>query len=112
MLPFPDAPLDAKPLLKRSLAPARRPAKVLDRRLAEALADPDRVIFLDVETTGLSWFYDELTIVGWLCDRNYHLHLAGDDPAPLVQRPRTSARAYRFAISCQTSRPRRRSEGN
>jgi predicted nuclease with RNAse H fold/dephospho-CoA kinase len=85
MLPFPDAPLDAKPLLKRSLAPARRPAKVLDRRLAEALADPDRVIFLDVETTGLSWFYDELTIVGWLCDRNYHLHLAGDDPAPLVQ---------------------------
>ena len=38
-----------------------------------------------METTGLSWFYDELTIVGWLRDRSYSLHVVGDDPAPLME---------------------------
>src|SRR6266540_2696828 len=88
MLPFPDTPLDqTRPprLLKRSPGPARGSAKPLDHRLATALADPSRVVFLDVETTGLSWFYDELTIVGWLCGGNYDLHITGDDPAPLIQ---------------------------
>ena len=86
MLPFLETPRDeAKParLLSRYPAP-RRSAKALDRQLAAALADPAQVLFLDVETTGLSWFYDELTIVGWLRDRSYSLHVVGDDPAPLM----------------------------
>jgi predicted nuclease with RNAse H fold/dephospho-CoA kinase len=88
MLPFPDTPLDQiRPprSLKRLPGPVRRPASLLNRRLATALADPGRVVFLDVETTGLSWFYDELTIVGWLRDGDYDLHITGDDPARLLQ---------------------------
>src|SRR5437660_928137 len=88
MLPFPETPTDRAEPVRRRRGPngiARRPPKFVDQRLTAALADPQRVVFLDVETTGLSWFYDELTIVGWLCDGEYHLHVAGDDPASLVQ---------------------------
>jgi predicted nuclease with RNAse H fold/dephospho-CoA kinase len=49
------------------------------------LADPARVIFLDVETTGLSWFYDELTIVGWSVDGKYQFFVSGGDAAPLLE---------------------------
>jgi predicted nuclease with RNAse H fold/dephospho-CoA kinase len=42
------------------------------------------VLFLDVETTGLSWFYDELTVVGWACNGIYEFHLAGQNPASLL----------------------------
>lgn len=86
MLPLHDMPLDqpktARPQA-RSLARARKSTKALERFTA-ALADPARVLFLDVETTGLSWFYDELTIVGWAIDGSYRLHIAGDDPQPFV----------------------------
>jgi predicted nuclease with RNAse H fold/dephospho-CoA kinase len=88
MLPFRDTvPDQIRPgeVRKRSPRPARRLSKPLDRRLGTALADPSRVVFLDVETTGLSWFYDELTIVGWVCDGSYGLHITGDDPAPLIE---------------------------
>jgi predicted nuclease with RNAse H fold/dephospho-CoA kinase/DNA polymerase III epsilon subunit-like protein len=56
----------------------------LDHRLATALADPSRVVFLDVETTGLSWFYDELTMVGWALDGKYYAHIIGDDAKRLT----------------------------
>ena len=49
-----------------------------------ALADAAQVLFLDIETTGLSWYYDELTVVGWAIDAKYYLHIVGDDPEPLV----------------------------
>jgi predicted nuclease with RNAse H fold/dephospho-CoA kinase len=86
MLPFPDTPLDQTrpPRLKRSPGPARGSAKRLNRRLATALADPGRVIFLDVETTGLSWFYDDLTMVGWALDGKYYTHIAGGDAKHLT----------------------------
>jgi hypothetical protein len=32
----------------------------LDPRISDGLADSTKVVFLDVETTGLSWFYDDL----------------------------------------------------
>jgi len=45
----------------------RRP--VLPLRLKEQLAlcsqYPERVLFLDIETTGLSHHYDEITVIGW-----------------------------------------------
>jgi predicted nuclease with RNAse H fold/dephospho-CoA kinase len=44
------------------------------------LEDPNKVLFLDVETTGLSLYYDDITLVGWLFDGVYHVYLAGDDP--------------------------------
>jgi uncharacterized protein YprB with RNaseH-like and TPR domain len=87
MLPLHDMPASSSESarrLKRSGSRLRVPAKPLDRGIPAALADPARVVFLDLETTGLSWFYDELTIAGWACDGAYWLHVAGDDPSPLL----------------------------
>jgi uncharacterized protein YprB with RNaseH-like and TPR domain len=33
---------------------------------------------------GISWFYDELTLVGWARDGAYQVHVAGEDPADLL----------------------------
>ncbi|WP_316214381.1 MULTISPECIES: ribonuclease H-like domain-containing protein [unclassified Bradyrhizobium] len=43
------------------------------------------MLFLDVETTGLSWFYDQITIVGWTLDGEYKVLVKGEDPAPLLR---------------------------
>ena len=44
-------------------------AKPLSSKLRDELAfcteHPDKILFLDIETTGLSHFYDEITVVGW-----------------------------------------------
>jgi len=64
----------------------RRPAtrlKAADRRLFQALQDPSSVMFLDIETTGLSRYYDEITIIGWLHRGCYHTFIAGDTPSAL-----------------------------
>lgn len=78
MLPLHEVPLDERKPKKRSTARAAKRATPLDCRLTSALADPAKVLFLDVETTGLSWFYDQLTIVGWAIDDSYCLHIAGE----------------------------------
>lgn len=64
--------------------------------LVTALADPAQVVFLDLETTGLSWFYDEVTVVGWMQDGKYQLHIAGDDPAPLLKALRAAEALVTF----------------
>ena len=87
MLPLhenPAGPLKSARQLKRLVRPASRTGEAWHRGLVAALADPTRVVFLDVETTGLSWFYDELTIVGWASNGAYRLHIAGDDPSALL----------------------------
>lgn len=84
MLPLQDVPLDQRKPTRQLVRVPKRP-KPLDRRFAAALAEPTKVLFLDVETTGLSWFYDELTIVGWAMDGRYCLHIAGGNPQPLVE---------------------------
>lgn len=66
-----------------------RPTRVrseasLDAHLTVSLANAERVVFLDVETTGLSWFYDEITIIGWARNGIYKVLLKGDDPQPLL----------------------------
>jgi uncharacterized protein YprB with RNaseH-like and TPR domain len=48
------------------------------------LARPENVLFLDIETTGLSRYYDEITIVGYQIDSHYRVFIAGDDPAHLL----------------------------
>ncbi|MCA1365449.1 DUF429 domain-containing protein [Bradyrhizobium sp. IC3069] len=62
-----------------------RKSIALDKGLPAALSDEARVLFLDVETTGLSWFYDEITIVGWAVNGEYKALIAGDDPKVLIE---------------------------
>jgi len=37
-------------------------------------------MFLDIETTGLSKYYDYITLIGYELDGEYHVLLAGEDP--------------------------------
>jgi uncharacterized protein YprB with RNaseH-like and TPR domain/predicted nuclease with RNAse H fold/dephospho-CoA kinase len=50
------------------------------RDMAPLLSHPDRVLFLDIETTGLSRHYDYITAIGYEMDGRYDVWLAGDDP--------------------------------
>ena len=40
-------------------------SKKLQNQLNTCLASPDRILFLDIETTGLSHYYDDITVIGW-----------------------------------------------
>ena len=85
---FPDASLTerpANPSEKPRLKVVPRTKLVLDPQISAGLEDWRSVVFLDVETTGLSWFYDEITLVGWARDGAYRVHIAGDDPADLLK---------------------------
>jgi uncharacterized protein YprB with RNaseH-like and TPR domain/predicted nuclease with RNAse H fold/dephospho-CoA kinase len=86
MLPFAEQHLVTSVRPRASAAlfqKRRRPAKAFKRLLA-ALEEPNRVLFLDVETTGLSRYYDDVTLVGWLLDGVYRVYVAGDDPELLL----------------------------
>ncbi|USU11440.1 DUF429 domain-containing protein [Sphingomonadaceae bacterium OTU29THOMA1] len=50
------------------------------RDMTPLLQHPDRVLFLDIETTGLSRHYDYITAVGFEIDGRYDVWLTGDDP--------------------------------
>ena len=41
-------------------------------------------MYLDVETTGLSWYYDAITVAGWMRDGHYDFHIAGEPPVRLA----------------------------
>ncbi|OGA01032.1 MAG: hypothetical protein A3I00_06485 [Betaproteobacteria bacterium RIFCSPLOWO2_02_FULL_64_12] len=43
-----------------------------------ALAFPRETVFLDIETTGLSLYYDHITLVGWSVADQYGLYLRGE----------------------------------
>src|ERR1041385_2467425 len=86
MLPLHDAP--AEPLIvarppKFAAPVVRKASQSVSSRIASALADASRVVFLDVETTGLSWYYDHPTMVGWACGPTYKSYIAGDDTTEL-----------------------------
>lgn len=51
------------------------------RDMAPLLDHPSRVLFLDIETTGLSRYYDYITAVGYQMEGSYHVWLPGEDPA-------------------------------
>jgi len=42
---------------------------------------PEDTIFLDIETTGLSIYYDRISIVGWSRLGNYNVFIHGDHPS-------------------------------
>lgn len=52
--------------------------------LAAAVRNPDAVLFLDIETTGLSRHYDILTLVGYQIRDLHRVFIAGDDPSELM----------------------------
>ena len=58
-----------KPTVASSQWPERariaRLSKKLREQLALCITHPERVLFLDIETTGLSHHYDEITLIGW-----------------------------------------------
>ena len=60
-------------------------AGALDRRehFRIALSFPQDVLFLDIETTGLSQYYDSITMVGWSSGSDYRVFISGDDDADL-----------------------------
>ena len=60
------------------------PAK-LQSQLALCTSFPDQVLFLDIETTGLSHFYDEITIIGWTFGGIAKTLVKGQDPGPLLE---------------------------
>lgn len=62
----------------RPLPPAVREQLVL------CAAYPERIMFLDIETTGLSHYYDEITVVGWSIDGRSETFIRGDDASTLL----------------------------
>lgn len=60
-------------------------AKHLDRQehYRIALTYPEETIFLDIETTGLSRYYDYITLVGWSIGENYGVYVRGDSNTQL-----------------------------
>lgn len=44
-----------------------------------ALTFPKKTIFLDIETTGLSRYYNNITLVGWSMDSKYQVYIQGED---------------------------------
>lgn len=53
----------------------------LQEHLALCATSPERVMFLDIETTGLSHYYDEITIIGWSLDGKARTVVKGQDIA-------------------------------
>lgn len=50
-----------------------------------AVTYPKETIFLDIETTGLSLYYDQITLVGWSIGQQYGVYLNDQDPSGLFQ---------------------------
>jgi uncharacterized protein YprB with RNaseH-like and TPR domain/predicted nuclease with RNAse H fold/dephospho-CoA kinase len=48
-----------------------------------ALTFPQKTLFLDIETTGLSRYYDTITIVGWSFGKEYKVFIKGDEEKTL-----------------------------
>ena len=57
----------------------------LQGQLTLCTSFPDQVLFLDIETTGLSHYYDEITIIGWTFGGAAKTLVKGQDPAPLLE---------------------------
>ena len=73
------AGLKVWPAARRAIPPK------LQEQLALCASFPERVLFLDIETTGLSHYYDEITIVGWTFGGAAKTLVKGQDPRPLVK---------------------------
>jgi uncharacterized protein YprB with RNaseH-like and TPR domain/predicted nuclease with RNAse H fold/dephospho-CoA kinase len=98
VLPFSNL-ISARPnqsTVGRTARPSRKPRRSIEPHILAALNEASGVLFLDVETTGLSRHYDELTLVGWLSDGAYRVYVAGDDPEPLLSTLRAASALVTF----------------
>lgn len=83
---FPDSPLY---LSRKALQ--EEDAEFFAKRLPPpeyyriALSFPYKTIFLDIETTGLSRYYNNITIVGWSIGNKYNVYIKGEDDNRLRQ---------------------------
>lgn len=64
-------------------------------QLAECSGDPERVLFLDVETTGLNPHHDEITVIGWSFGGRARTVVRGADPSLL----RSDIRHAKFLVT-------------
>ena len=98
VLPFSDliSSYSRHPAIARTARQSRKRPSSIEPHILASLRDASRVLFLDVETTGLSRYYDELTLVGWLSDGVYRVHVAGDDPEPLFSSVRVASALVTF----------------
>lgn len=71
-------------LTVRSSAPANVRMRA-EREILAAIDATRRVLFLDIETTGLSRYYDEITLVGYMVAGEYHVFVQGNDPTHLLE---------------------------
>lgn len=94
LLPFPNL-IPAPPDETRMRRYSKRRRSV-DPNFLASLKQDRCVLFLDVETTGLSRHYDEITLVGWLSDGVYRVYVAGDDPHPLLTSLRQASALVTF----------------
>ncbi len=89
-LPLPLFPPDSSDNSNSPLSPARIALENKDiayfvSRLARyehfriATSFPEETLFLDIETTGLSKYYDKITIVGWSLGTEYGVFIQGDN---------------------------------
>ncbi len=82
----PDAPEVELPAVQESRRTSNgfvlRPKS--SNNLSPLLDDPRGVLFLDIETTGLSRYYDYLTLIGFAIGGEYKVVLAGEDPQPFL----------------------------
>ena len=46
--------------------------------LEEILKHPEKILFLDIETTGLSRVYDQVTLIGYDANNSFSYHVQGD----------------------------------
>ncbi len=61
-----------------------------------ALTYPEETLFLDIETTGLSLYYDELTMVGWSLGRTFSVYIRGQSEESLRQTLRSAKALVTF----------------
>ena len=65
--------------------PARERSRPSSSRDLSRLFDhPTEILFLDIETTGLSRYYDHVTLIGYAIGGEYGIALAGQDPEPFL----------------------------
>ena len=78
---------------RRSKSPERTGAKyrsqrhspslrLLRRNLDLCITDPHKILFLDIETTGLSHHYDDITLIGWALNGEVGNVIGGQDIFP------------------------------
>jgi predicted nuclease with RNAse H fold/dephospho-CoA kinase len=80
-----DAESDKPSVSRPRVGTLVRQVSIADAHFLPILSHDARVLFLDIETTGLSWFYDEITIIGWSIGGEYKVLVRGEDPTPLLQ---------------------------